>query len=172
MSKEDIEALTLQDYEKLEKERMEKNVWKAAGELAQRVDGEPAPHVFISCTVTPRGYGTKSIWVPMLPSKQSLQRRSFQAMATIQRLTVFLPRQLLKRGTIHRDFEGCLLRIWQWMLHVLQWMKWTSNRLFPKAISWLQQKRAPVHGCQQNATQWDRWKIMRDWWLPTPSTNL
>lgn len=54
MSEEDIEALTLQDYEKLEKERMEKNAWKAAGELAERVDGEPAPHGFISCSVTPR----------------------------------------------------------------------------------------------------------------------
>lgn len=47
MSEEDIEALTLQDYEKLEKERMEKNAWKAAGEFAERVDGEQAPHGFI-----------------------------------------------------------------------------------------------------------------------------
>ena len=56
MSEEDIEALTVQDYEKLEKERMEKNPWKAAGVLAERVDGEPAPHGFISCSVTPREY--------------------------------------------------------------------------------------------------------------------
>ena len=55
-SKEDIEALALQDYKKLEKEKMEKNAWKAAGELAERVDGEPAPHGFISCWVTPREY--------------------------------------------------------------------------------------------------------------------
>ena len=56
MSKEDIEALTLQDYEKLEKERMEKNAWKAAGELAERMDGEPAPHGFISCSVGQRTF--------------------------------------------------------------------------------------------------------------------
>lgn len=56
MSKEDIEALTLQDYEKLEKERMEKNAWKAAGELAERVDGGPAPHGFISCSVGQRTF--------------------------------------------------------------------------------------------------------------------
>ena len=56
MSEEDIEALTLQDYERLEKERMEKNAWKAAGELAERVDVEPAPHGFILCSVTPREY--------------------------------------------------------------------------------------------------------------------
>lgn len=47
MSEEDIEALMLQDYEKLEKERMEKNAWKAAADLAERVDREPAPHGFI-----------------------------------------------------------------------------------------------------------------------------
>ena len=56
MSKEDIEALTLQDYEKLEKERMERNAWKAAGELAERVDGEPAPHGIISCSVGQRTF--------------------------------------------------------------------------------------------------------------------
>ena len=56
MSKEEIEALTLQDYERLEKERMEKNAWRVASELAERVDGEPAPHGFISCQVTPKDY--------------------------------------------------------------------------------------------------------------------
>ena len=83
MCEEDIEALTLQ-------ERMEKNAWKAAGELAERVDGEAAPHGFISCSVTPHEY-EQFYWdkeVPMLPPKGSLQRRSYQVMATIQKLTV------------------------------------------------------------------------------------
>jgi len=56
MSDEHIEALKLQDYEKLEKERMERNAWKAAGELAKRGDGEPAPHGFITCMVISRKY--------------------------------------------------------------------------------------------------------------------
>ena len=53
MSKEEIEALTLQDYEK---ERVEKNAWRVASELAERVDRKPAPHGFISCQVTPKDY--------------------------------------------------------------------------------------------------------------------
>lgn len=53
MTKSDIEALSLQDYEQLEEQRMEKNAWRAAAELAERVDGEPAPSGFLNCSVTP-----------------------------------------------------------------------------------------------------------------------
>ena len=53
MTKEEIEALSLQEYEQLEENRMKKNAWRAATELAERVDGEPAPSGFLTCNVTP-----------------------------------------------------------------------------------------------------------------------
>ena len=46
MMKEEIEALSLQEYEQLEENRVKKNAWRAATELAERVDGEPAPPDF------------------------------------------------------------------------------------------------------------------------------
>lgn len=52
MSEEEIEQLSLPEYEKLEEERMRKNAWRVAEELAERVDGEPAPNGFIKCKVT------------------------------------------------------------------------------------------------------------------------
>ena len=32
---------------------MKKNAWRVATELAERVDGEPAPSGFLTCNVTP-----------------------------------------------------------------------------------------------------------------------
>lgn len=52
MSEEEIEQLSLPEYEKPEEERMRKNAWRVAEELAERVDGEPAPNGFIKCKVT------------------------------------------------------------------------------------------------------------------------
>lgn len=52
-AKEEIEALSLQEYEQLEENRMKKNAWRAATELAERVDGEPAPSGFLTCNITP-----------------------------------------------------------------------------------------------------------------------
>ena len=52
MSRDEIEALSLQEYEQLEEERMKKNAWRAAVDLAERVDGESAPSGFTSCRVT------------------------------------------------------------------------------------------------------------------------
>lgn len=53
MSREEINALSLHEYEVLEEQRMKKNAWRAAADLAEQVDGEPAPNGFISCRVTP-----------------------------------------------------------------------------------------------------------------------
>jgi hypothetical protein len=53
MNAEEIEALSLQEYEQMEEERMKKNAWKAAAVLAEWVDGEPAPSGFLTCSVTP-----------------------------------------------------------------------------------------------------------------------
>ena len=53
MDQEEIEALSLQEYEQLEEGRMKKNAWRAATELAERIDGEPAPCGFLTCNVTP-----------------------------------------------------------------------------------------------------------------------
>ena len=41
MSEDSIANLTLQDYEKYEEQRMEKNAWRFASQLAQRIDGAP-----------------------------------------------------------------------------------------------------------------------------------
>ena len=41
MSEDSIANLTLQDYEKYEEQRMEKNAWRFARQLAQRIDGAP-----------------------------------------------------------------------------------------------------------------------------------
>ena len=53
MSREETEALSLQEYERLEEERMKKNAWRADADLSERVDGEPAPNGVLSCQVTP-----------------------------------------------------------------------------------------------------------------------
>lgn len=53
MSEEEISALSLQEYEVLEEQRMKKNAWRAAADLAEQVDGEPSPNGFISSRVTP-----------------------------------------------------------------------------------------------------------------------
>lgn len=52
ISREETEALSLQEYERLEEERKKKNAWGAAADLSERVDGEPAPYGFFSCQVT------------------------------------------------------------------------------------------------------------------------
>ena len=53
MSKQEINALSLEEYEVLEEQRMKKNAWRAPADRAGQVDGEPAPNGFISCHVTP-----------------------------------------------------------------------------------------------------------------------
>lgn len=53
MSREEINALSLHEYEVLEKQRMKKNAWRAAANLAEQVDREPTPNGFLSCRVTP-----------------------------------------------------------------------------------------------------------------------
>ena len=53
MSREEINALSLHEYEVLEEQRMKKNAWRAAADLAEQVDGEPALNGVISCRVTP-----------------------------------------------------------------------------------------------------------------------
>ena len=53
MTKEEIEALSLQEYEQLVENRMKKNAWRVATELAERVDGEPSPSGLLTCNVTP-----------------------------------------------------------------------------------------------------------------------
>ena len=49
MSKDDIAALGVKEYEKLEKERMEKNAWHVAELLVERIDGAPVHGERIKC---------------------------------------------------------------------------------------------------------------------------
>lgn len=52
-SREEINALSLHEYEVLEEQRMKKNAWRAAADQAEQVDGQPAPNSFITYRVTP-----------------------------------------------------------------------------------------------------------------------
>ena len=47
MSKEEIANLSLQDYDKLEQQRMEFNAWEVAKEITNRIDGAPVLSEYI-----------------------------------------------------------------------------------------------------------------------------
>ena len=53
MSSDEINALSLHEYESVEGQRIKRNAWRAAADLAEQVDGEPTPNGFIFCRVTP-----------------------------------------------------------------------------------------------------------------------
>ena len=53
MSSDEINALSLHEYESVEGQRIKRNAWRSAADLAEQVDGEPAPNGFIFCRVTP-----------------------------------------------------------------------------------------------------------------------
>ena len=54
MSEDSIANLTLQDYEKYEEQRMEKNAWRVASQLAERIDGAPVLSDYIHASVSER----------------------------------------------------------------------------------------------------------------------
>ena len=54
MSEDSIANLTRQDYEKYEEQRMEKNAWRVASQLAERIDGAPVLSDYIHASVSER----------------------------------------------------------------------------------------------------------------------
>lgn len=54
VSEDSIANLTLQDYEKYEEQRMEKNAWRVASQLAERIDGAPFLSDYIHASVSER----------------------------------------------------------------------------------------------------------------------
>ena len=54
MSEDSIANLTLQDYEKYEEQHKEKNAWRVASQLAERVDGAPVLSDYIHARVSKR----------------------------------------------------------------------------------------------------------------------
>jgi len=54
MSEDSIANLTLQDYETYEEKRMEKNAWRVASQLTERIDGAPVLSDYIHASVSER----------------------------------------------------------------------------------------------------------------------
>ena len=54
MSEDSIANLTLQDYEKYEEQRKEKNAWTVASQLAERIDSAPVLSDYIHASVSER----------------------------------------------------------------------------------------------------------------------
>ena len=55
LSEDEIASLSLEEYEKAEEERIERNAWKVANEIAARIDDAPVHSEYIKCFVAHKG---------------------------------------------------------------------------------------------------------------------
>ena len=105
MSEGSIANLAIQDYEKFEEQRMEKNAWRVASQLAERIDGAPVLSDYIHAGVSERAEDSffNGEYLSEYMKKSVKDRNDMPGSAYVSKILEFNEKHV-KSGELHTEF--------------------------------------------------------------------